>query len=162
MTLHKLADDLWIQTAPQSFFGLRLGTRMTVVRLQDGGLLVHSAIALSADLKAEVDDIGPVRHIVAPSQGHHLYVGEWQHAYPNALLHAATGLAKRRKDLSIDQELMGEVYQDWRDDLDALREAYYWLKGQTATGRACAEPSPPRASKASRGESPHLERRKRP
>ncbi|MFA9470668.1 MAG: DUF4336 domain-containing protein [Deltaproteobacteria bacterium] len=119
MTLHKLADDLWIQAAPQSFFGLQLGTRMTVVRLQDGGLLVHSPIALSAGLKAEVGDIGPVRHIVAPSQGHHLYAGEWQHAYPNALLHAATGLAKRRKDLSIDHELMGEVYPDWRDDLDA-------------------------------------------
>jgi hypothetical protein len=33
MTLHKLADDLWIKAAPQSFFGLQLGTRMTVVRL---------------------------------------------------------------------------------------------------------------------------------
>jgi hypothetical protein len=116
--MDKLADGLWVEAAPQSFFGLHLGTRMTVVRLQDGSLLVHSPVALSADLKAEVDAIGPVRHIVAPSQGHHLYAGEWQSAYPNALLHAAKGLAKRRKDLSVDYELMGEAHADWRHDLD--------------------------------------------
>jgi hypothetical protein len=116
--MDKLTDDLWVEAAPQSFFGLHLGTRMTVIRLQDGGLLVHSPVALSPDLKVEVDAIGPVRHIVAPSQGHHLYAGEWESAYPNALLHAATGLAKRRKDLSIDHELMGEAHADWRNDLD--------------------------------------------
>ena len=116
--MNKLSDDLWIQASPQSFFGLQLGTRMTVVRLQDGGLLLHSPIPLAADMKAEVDAIGPVRHIVAPSQGHHLYVGEWKSAYPNALLHAATGLAKRRKDLAIDHELMGETHADWRNDLE--------------------------------------------
>ena len=116
--MDKLADGLWVEAAPQSFFGLHLGTRMTVVRLQDGSLLVHSPVALSADLKAEVDAIGPVRHIVAPSQGHHLYAGEWQSAYPNTLLHAAKGLAKRRKDLSVDHELMGETHADWRNDLD--------------------------------------------
>jgi hypothetical protein len=116
--MDELADGLWVEAAPQSFFGLHLGTRMTVVRLQDGSLLVHSPVALSADLKAEVDAIGPVRHIVAPSQGHHLYAGEWKSAYPKALLHAATGLAKRRKDLSIDHELMGEAHADWRNDLE--------------------------------------------
>ena len=118
--MERLADDLWVEAAEQSFFGLHLGTRMTVVRLQDGSLLVHSPIALTADLKAEVDAIGPVHHIVAPSQGHHLYAGEWQRAYPGALLHAAVGLAKRRKDLAIDHELRGEAHEDWRNDLDTL------------------------------------------
>jgi hypothetical protein len=118
--MERLADDLWVEAAEQSFFGLHLGTRMTVVRLQDGSLLVHSPIALTADLKAEVDAIGPVLHIVAPSQGHHLYAGEWQRAYPGALLHAAVGLAKRRKDLAIDHELRGEAHEDWRNDLDTL------------------------------------------
>lgn len=93
---------------------------MTVVRLRDGGLLIHSPIALTADLQAEVDSIGPVRHIVAPSQGHHLYAGEWQDAYPGALLSAATGLAKRRRDLAVDHELMGVGHADWQDDLETL------------------------------------------
>ena len=43
-----------------------------------------------------------------------------QRAYPGALLHAAVGLAKRRKDLAIDHELSGEAHEDWRNDLDTL------------------------------------------
>lgn len=118
--MEKLANDLWAIAAAQSFLGLQFGTRMTVVRLQDGSLLVHSPITLTPDLKAEVDAIGPVRHIVAPSQSHHLYAGEWKSAYPEALLHAAVGLSKRRKDLAIDHELRGEVQVEWRNDLDTI------------------------------------------
>lgn len=115
--MEELANNLWAQSAPQSFFGLHLGTRMTVVRLRDGSLLVHSPIAPTPSLKAEVDAMGPVRHIVAPSQAHHLYAGEWQDAYPGALLHAAVGLAKRRKDLAIDRELKGDTHPEWESDL---------------------------------------------
>lgn len=93
---------------------------MTVVRLQDGALLVHSPIAMTPGLKAEVDAIGPVRHIVAPNCYHHLYAGEWKEAYPDALLHAAKGLEKRRKDLAIDSELSAETHPDWGDELATL------------------------------------------
>ncbi|MBT8467449.1 MAG: DUF4336 domain-containing protein [Deltaproteobacteria bacterium] len=115
--MEKLANDIWAEAAPLSFFGLHLGTRMTVVRLRDGTLLVHSPIAMTSSLKAEVDAIGPVRHIVAPNCYHHLYAGDWKDAYPGALLHAAAGLEKRRKDLSIDSELRGEAHPDWEGDL---------------------------------------------
>ena len=115
--MEQLANDLWAEAAPQSFFGLHLGTRMTVVRLRDGSLLVHSPIAMTPSLKAEVDAIGPVRHIVSPNVAHHLYAGEWQNAYPGALLHGAVGLGKRRKDLAIDLELRGETHADWGGDL---------------------------------------------
>ncbi len=115
--MEQLAKDLWAEAAPQSFFGLHLRTRMTVVRLRDGNVLVHSPIAMTPSLKADVDAIGPVRHIVAPCTTHHLYAGEWKDAYPGALLHGAVGLAKRRKDLAIDLELRGETHPDWQDDL---------------------------------------------
>ncbi|MDH3656217.1 MAG: DUF4336 domain-containing protein [Myxococcales bacterium] len=111
--MEQLANDLWAKAAPQSFFGLHLGTRMTVVRLRDGTLLVHSPIAMTPSLKAEVDAIGPIRHIVAPNVAHHLYAGEWTNAYPGALLHGAVGLAKRRRDLAINLELRGEAHADW-------------------------------------------------
>jgi hypothetical protein len=117
--MERVADGVWVADAPFSFFGVRLGTRMTVVRLRDGGLFVHSPVSLTPALRAEVDALGSVRHIVAPNIAHHLYVGEWKEAYPDALLHAALGLAKRRKDLAIDHELRGQVHDAWRADLDA-------------------------------------------
>lgn len=116
--MQELAHNLWAQHAAQSFFGLHLGTRMTVVRLGDGSLLIHSPIALTPSLKAEVGALGPVRHIVAPNQAHHLYAGEWRDAYPDALLHAAVGLSRRRKDLAIDRELSGDAHADWKSDLE--------------------------------------------
>ncbi|NNK41351.1 MAG: DUF4336 domain-containing protein [Deltaproteobacteria bacterium] len=115
--MEQLADNLWAEAAPQSFFGLHVGTRMTVVRLRDGALLVHSPIAMTPGLKAEVDAIGPVRHIVAPNCYHHLYAGEWKNAHPDARLHAAKGLEKRRKDLAIDSELSSETHPGWGDEL---------------------------------------------
>lgn len=116
--MEELATDIWAEAAPQSFYGLHVGTRMTVLRLQDGSVLAHSPISLTPRLKAEVDAIGRVRHIVAPSLYHHLYAGEWQDAYPEALLHAAVGLEKRRKDLAIDSLLRGETHPDWQSDLE--------------------------------------------
>jgi hypothetical protein len=117
--MEKISEGLWHQAAPQSFYGLQMGTRMTVVRLQGGGLLIHSPISLTPALKAEVDAIAPVRHIVAPSRFHHLYAGEWKSAYPQALLHAAVGVAKHRKDLAIDQELRGDPHPEWQQDLES-------------------------------------------
>jgi hypothetical protein len=45
-TLVQLDDALWVATAPLSFLGLHFGTRMTIVRRADGGLIVHSPIVL--------------------------------------------------------------------------------------------------------------------
>lgn len=118
--MKKLADNLWVDAAPQSFFGLHVGTRMTLIRLPDGDLLVYSPISLSPPLKAEVDSLGSVSHIVAPNIYHHLYAGEWKDAYPEAMLHAATGLEKRRKDLAIDRVLAGEAHPGWDGSLQTM------------------------------------------
>ncbi|MFW2387915.1 MAG: DUF4336 domain-containing protein [Polyangiales bacterium] len=118
--MEQIASNLWAAAAPNSFFGLHLGTRMSVLRLKNGGLLMHSPIPLAPDLKAEVDALGPVRHIVAPNIYHHLSAGDWKDAYPDALLHAATGLEKRRKDLPIDLELKGDAHSDWAGDLETM------------------------------------------
>lgn len=41
---------LWTFHQPLSVLGAEIGTRMTVIRLENGGLLVHSPIRLTADL----------------------------------------------------------------------------------------------------------------
>jgi hypothetical protein len=62
--LTKIDDSLWTADAPHLFFGLHIGTRMTVVKLRSGGLLLHSPVEMTEKLRAEVDALGPVRHIV--------------------------------------------------------------------------------------------------
>ena len=80
-TLEPIADEVWSTTIPLRFWGVETGTRMTIVRLQSGGLFVHSPIPLVGDLPAEVGALGPVTAVVAPSLFHHMSVRPWKEAY---------------------------------------------------------------------------------
>jgi len=115
--LNPIAEDVWALARPQSFLGLQLGTRMTVVRLSDGGLFVHSPVASDDALRGALDDLGPVRHIVAPNLYHHLHAGPFAAAYPDAHLHGAPGLAKKREDLQFASLLGAEPDPGWAADL---------------------------------------------
>ena len=44
--MQQLAHDLWVEARPLRFAGIETGTRMTVVRLADGRLFVHSPVSL--------------------------------------------------------------------------------------------------------------------
>jgi hypothetical protein len=99
--LERLHDGLYTYSSPLTFLGLHLGTRMTVVKLPDGSVWLHSAVSATPELRAAVAAIGPVRHIVAPSLYHHLFAGEWLAAYPDATLYGPAALRKKRKDLTL-------------------------------------------------------------
>src|SRR5262249_27677276 len=72
MILEPFAEGVWLSFAPASFLGLRFTSTMTVLRLSDGGLLVHSPVALTPERRRAVDSLGPVRHLYAPNVYHHL------------------------------------------------------------------------------------------
>src|SRR5262245_56505890 len=58
-TMIRFAEGVWLDTATVRFLGLQLTANMTVRRLGDGGLLLHSPIALTPERKAAVDALGP-------------------------------------------------------------------------------------------------------
>lgn len=118
--LSRLDDDLWTVATPHRMFGLHLGTRMTVVKLHGGGLLLHSPVQISDALRAEVDALGPVQHVVCPNLFHHVYAGPWGAAYPDALLHGPEGLAKKRPELASARVLSATPHADWQGDLELV------------------------------------------
>jgi hypothetical protein len=105
MTWTEHADGLWTRAQPHTMMGLHLGTRMTVVRLPSGSLLVHSPISLTPEQRGEVEKRGEVKYIVAPNLYHHSYAKEWADAFPGARVHAAAKLREKRPDLRIDADL---------------------------------------------------------
>lgn len=114
-------SDIWIAEGPVvDFYSFPYPTRMAVIRLRDGTLFVWSPIALNDALRAEVDALGPVAHLVSPNAIHHLFLGEWKDAYPLARLYASPGLPKRRRDLRFDAVLGDAPEPAWADDIDQV------------------------------------------
>jgi hypothetical protein len=118
--LTPFADELWIDTRSGKFWGLETGSRMTIVRMHDGGLFVHSPVSLDDETRRAVDALGPVRAVVAPSVFHHLYVGEWMRAYPAAVYGACPGLEWKRTDLAFGCVLADEPHPAWSADLEQV------------------------------------------
>ena len=117
--LEEFAPSLFLAEGPTvPFLGFPYPTRMAVVRLADGGAWVWSPVALTPDMEAAVSGIGPVRHIVSPNKIHHLFLKEWVERWPEALLHAPPGLARRRPDLRFASELGDEPEPAWAGEID--------------------------------------------
>ncbi|MBW2273682.1 MAG: DUF4336 domain-containing protein [Deltaproteobacteria bacterium] len=118
--MQQLDSDLWIADSPLRFLGLEIGARMTIVRLPGSKLLLHSPIAATPDLVREVKALGPVAYLVAPNRFHHLFVGEWQRACPEASLYVAPGLDSKRADLAVAGVLGDESEPGWKGSVDQV------------------------------------------
>jgi len=125
-TLKRVAEGLWLIDGPAiRFFGMPFSTRATVVRLENGDLWVHSPTQLTDGLTAELDAIGPVRHLVAPNWIHYSFVSDWQAAFPEATAWAAPGVleraAKKGLSLRIERDLQWDRAEaPWAGQIDQM------------------------------------------
>jgi hypothetical protein len=119
--LRRLDDDLWVVDRPLGIVGIHIGARMTVIRLGNGDVLLHSPVTADAELTDALADIGPVRHLVAPNKVHHLYFAAAAAAFPEATRWGAPGLAEKRRDLSFDEVLGEPSPAAWADEIDQIR-----------------------------------------
>ncbi len=118
--LQPLSTNLWHVVHAFSANGLPCTTRMTVVRLADKQLWLHSPVPIDAALKAQLQALGDVRYIVAPSKAHHLFAGHCQAEFPQARLFGAPGLRAKRPDLTQMEELPPAASAPWAAELDYL------------------------------------------
>jgi hypothetical protein len=118
--LRELARNLWVVERPQRFYGLEVGTHMTVIRLADGSLLLHSPVSLDRELRRELDALGEVRYAVAPNRFHHLYVGEVGRAYPGVQTWVGPGVERKRPDLEIAGVLDDRAPREWGSEVDQI------------------------------------------
>lgn len=121
--LKPVAEDIWIVDAPPIHLGgVTLPVRMTVIRLGNGAIWLHSPTEPDPLLLREIEALGPVRHLVAPSIGHWTFVETWQRLHPQAQVWAVPGLRERaqvgRSKLRIDHDLSVLAPVDWREDIE--------------------------------------------
>ncbi|MDE2183639.1 MAG: DUF4336 domain-containing protein [Alphaproteobacteria bacterium] len=121
MALESFGPEFWSAEGPiLPFCGFPYPTRGAVIRLRNGSLFIWSPVPLDQAMRAEIDALGTVRHIVSPNKLHHLWLAEWKRAYPAARLYAPPGLARKRRDLPFDAVLDEAPEPDWADDIDQV------------------------------------------
>jgi hypothetical protein len=126
--LEQVDEDLWIAEGENvSFYGAPYPTRSVIARFGNGDLWVWSPVRLTADLRAEVDRLGSVRHLVSPNKLHHLYLQEWKAAYHEAMLWGPQSTIKKRSDLSFREALKDGPPPEWFPDIDQA-----WFRGSFA------------------------------
>ncbi|HTD05843.1 DUF4336 domain-containing protein [Undibacterium sp.] len=118
--LQTIAPNIWHTQHEFVANGMRVSSRMTVVRLSDSSLWVHSPVPLSADIRAQLSALGDVQYIVAPNKTHHLFISEYIAAFPQAKIFGAPGLLAKRPDLNALRELTSSVEPEWQEDLGQI------------------------------------------
>ncbi|MBP0029979.1 DUF4336 domain-containing protein [Roseofilum sp. Guam] len=128
-TLKQIGEDIWIVDGPivrMSLYGGKIPfpTRMTIVRLSNSELWCHSPTELTPELKAQIDSLGSVRHLISPNKIHYTYIASWAKAYPEAIAWASPGVrdqaAQQKIEVSFNADLDNEPPLEWAADLDQL------------------------------------------
>lgn len=97
-------------------------TRMTVVRLSNDDLFLHSPIKFDAALASELQRMGTIRHLVSPNQFHYAHIGEWSKVFPDAITWASPRVRLRARarhiDVTFARDLELNPPEEWRRDID--------------------------------------------
>lgn len=103
--LTQYSENVWGAERPFAWLGIDVNGRGAVVKLSDGSLWVHSPVNLDPELKAAMDALGPVKHIVTPNFEHNKFAQQWIDAYPDAKSYVCPGGMKKYPDVDYTQEI---------------------------------------------------------
>lgn len=110
---------VWIKEHPLNLMGCAIRTRMTVLRL-DQGLCLHSPVPIDTSTRQEIDKLGEVIALIAPSNCHHLYFRSAQRAFPQARSFGTVDVQRKRRDLRFDQIIGDSPPPCWSGQLEQV------------------------------------------
>ncbi len=115
--LTQLAESLWVTDMRLNVFGANIGHRMTIVRLPDGTLWLHSPVRCSRELCDEIATLGEVSDIVVPSRFHDSFIPSWFMTYQDARIVVAPHVADDHPRWPSSVELADRPLVHWGDDI---------------------------------------------
>ncbi len=101
--LREIDRNIWVQDQSLKYWGLEVGTRMTVIRLVGNSIILISPIKLESQTQENISKLGTVKYIIAPNLFHYLYLQEAKNIYPQAQVLVVPGLTAKQPENSIDK-----------------------------------------------------------
>ncbi len=116
--LTSIAPDLWqVERSITMPGGAVLPCRSVIARLPDAGLWIWSPVRFD-EVASQVNELGAVKHIVAPNQFHHLQFPAAAALWPQAHTWACPGLRAKRPDIAFHHELADTPPAAWSSIID--------------------------------------------
>jgi hypothetical protein len=120
VALVRLDTDLWSTEHQFGWQGglVEIPVRMTVIRLANGRLILHSPVPISPGLRDELAALGPVGFIVVPN-AHGRFAEQASQIYSSARLLAAPAPPARRKSLHFHGEIADRPPAEWSGQVES-------------------------------------------
>ena len=119
--LHEFkTNTIWIKEYPIRYAGTRFNSRMTIIRLLNGNLFIHSPCEIDEHTKSTIEKLGEVEFIVAPGSYHYFYVSSAQSAFPNAETFICPGIERKIPEIDFDWLLGDRPDERWGDDFEQV------------------------------------------
>ncbi|MEC6881749.1 DUF4336 domain-containing protein [Photobacterium piscicola] len=110
-------NRIWYCDMPYRVAGAPMGHRMTIIRLDNHKLFIHSPIEITTSLQQQLSQLGEIAYVVTPNKNHNIYLSDWWLAYPQAYFYAPPGLIHKRSDLTFDGALGNQTPPHWQGQL---------------------------------------------
>lgn len=121
--LREFGKDLWVVEGPRvRDMGILFTTRMTIARLKNGALWVSSPVTVPFKTLQMLDELGPVKYLIAGTPRHVWRLDSWHSLFPQAELWSThrTLFTLKKSDLPFTGILGDQPEADWADDLDQM------------------------------------------
>ncbi|THH13984.1 hypothetical protein EW146_g6295 [Bondarzewia mesenterica] len=103
IVIREVTKDVWTFSKPFMRLGfLPIGGRSTAIKLSNGDVWVLASTPLTDDTKKTLANLGPVKYIISADAVHHLYLGEFKKAYPEAKLLAVEEVVEKKKNEGLE------------------------------------------------------------
>ena len=119
--LESISPSIWVADDQLTMPGkIIFPIRMTVIRLKNNRLALHSPIAITDSLADQLSALGEVAYLIGPNNLHHLYLQTAAERWPNAKIYAAPGLTKKQPTVVAQHILGDETAMPWQDEMEQI------------------------------------------
>ena len=117
--LSQIDTTLWCAEGQQPMGpGTRMPVRSAIIKLESGGLWIHSPLKFSVEALEAIRSLGEVKTLTAPSGFHHLHVARTQQHFSQAEIWASPAVAPKQPKLKEVHWLGQDPPPEWAEEIE--------------------------------------------